>query len=596
MADPEAGGESRQYRVLARKYRPTTFAELIGQDAMVRTLTNALRSGRIAQAYMLSGVRGVGKTTTARILARALNCIGPDGRAGPTPEPCGVCEVCRAITADRHLDVIEMDAASRTKVEEIRDLLDGVPYRPTSARYKVYIVDEVHMLSGHSFNALLKTLEEPPEHVKFVFATTEIRKVPVTVLSRCQRFDLRRIEVALVARHLRDIAGREGVVVSEEALHLIARAADGSVRDGLSLLDQAIALGEGTVAEAGVREMLGLIDRTVTFDLFEAVMRGETATALALLEGQYAAGADSAAVLEDLLDLTHWITRIKVAPEAARTPGIAEAERTRGVADAEALSMADVTRAWQMLLKGLQETRAAPQPIQAAEMVLIRLAYAARLPTPAEAIRGLDPGAGAAPPPPASPAPRSAARTPSSRGDGALASLVPQRDGAASIAPGLPRADRAPPKPAIEPAAEPATEPGDGSGRPRSFGDVVDLVRRHKEAILYGHLVADVRLVRFETGRIEINASGAAPADLPQRLSRFLSERTGERWLVTVSREAGQPSLLEQRQVEAAAHLRAIEDDPLIREIMRVFPGATIEQVRMPPPVDEPAAGDEEQE
>ncbi|MFZ1412986.1 MAG: DNA polymerase III subunit gamma/tau, partial [Defluviicoccus sp.] len=408
MTTAEAGtsaplGQTQPYRVLARKYRPATFAQLIGQEAMVRTLGNALRSGRLAHAYMLSGVRGVGKTTTARIIARALNCVGLDGAGGPTPEPCGVCTHCVAIAQDRHLDVIEMDAASRTKVEEIRELLDGVPYRPTSARYKVYIVDEVHMLSTHSFNALLKTLEEPPEHVKFIFATTEIRKVPVTVLSRCQRFDLRRVDTAEIARHLQRVATAETVSASEGALNLIARAADGSVRDGLSLLDQAIALGAGQIDETVVREMLGLVDRTVVFDLFDALMQGEVACALEILGGRYAAGADPAAVLEDLLELTHWITRIKVVPAAAAAPGVAEAERVRGGAMAEKLDMAEVTRVWQMLLKGLGETRVAPVPIQAAEMVLIRIAYAARLPTPADAIESLSRGTSPSSPMPTRP-------------------------------------------------------------------------------------------------------------------------------------------------------------------------------------------------
>lgn len=389
VADPVAPGASALlaagtgadgYRVLARKYRPTTFAELIGQEAMVRTLTNALASGRLAHAFMLSGVRGIGKTTTARIVARALNCVGADGTGGPTAAPCGQCAHCVAITADRHMDVIEMDAASRTGVDEIRELLDGTRYRPTSARYKIYIIDEVHMLSRNAFNALLKTLEEPPEHVRFVFATTEIRKVPVTVLSRCQRFDLRRIDADLLVAHLGDIARREGADASATALHLIARAADGSVRDGLSLLDQAIAHGEGTVEEDDVRRMLGLADRSVTFDLLDAAIRGNAAAALDLLAAQYRAGADPVEILTDLLELTHWLTRIKVVPDCVDAAGVPEAERVRGRSMAERLAMGEASRLWQMLLKGLGETRAAPSPVQAAEMVLIRIAYAARLP------------------------------------------------------------------------------------------------------------------------------------------------------------------------------------------------------------------------
>ena len=414
-----SGGPSAGYRVLARKYRPTIFADLIGQEAMVRTLTNALASGRLAHAFMLSGVRGIGKTTTARIIARALNCIGPDGGGGPTASPCGVCQHCTAIAADRHMDVIEMDAASRTGVDEIRELLDGVRYRPTSARYKIYIIDEVHMLSRNAFNALLKTLEEPPEHVRFVFATTEIRKVPITVLSRCQRFDLRRIDQERLAQHLADIAGREGAGVDPAALHLLARAADGSVRDALSLLDQAIAHAGGSVDDETVRRMLGLADRTVTYDLADALLRGAIAEALALVAAQYRAGADPVEMLSDLLDLTHWCTRIKVDPACLEAPGVAEAERVRGREIAGRLSMAEATRLWQMLLKGLGEVRTAPSPLQAAEMVLIRIAYASRLPTPAEALSGAKPvpaGAGSGSPAAGSAAPAAGSAAPAAAG------------------------------------------------------------------------------------------------------------------------------------------------------------------------------------
>ncbi len=596
----DVGGGAWQYRVLARKYRPTTFAELIGQDAMVRTLTNGLRSGRLAHAYMLSGVRGVGKTTTARIIARALNCVGADGRGGPTPEPCGVCANCAAIAQDHHLDVIEMDAASRTRVEEIRELLDGVPYRPTSARYKVYIIDEVHMLSTHSFNALLKTLEEPPEHVKFVFATTEIRKVPVTVVSRCQRFDLRRIDADVIVRHLARIADLEGVEASEDALKMIARAADGSVRDGLSLLDQAIALGEGRLDAAAVRDMLGLADRTVTFDIFDALMAGDARAALALLAGQYEAGADPVALIEDLLALVHWLTRIKVAPESAQAPGLPEAERVRGPAIAERLPMAHATRAWQILLKGLSEVRLAPKPIQAAEMLLIRLCYAAQLPTPGEALASLAPSG--APP-------RSSGGAVPSAGSGRsqspiLASVVPSprpltldRSTDYARAPKLDGATDAGPHAGVSlQSASQRSAQRTGRSSLRSFAEVVDLVRDEKEAILHGHLIADVRLVRFGTGRIELNLLSSAPGDLPQRLSRLLSERTGERWLVTVAREDGEPSLYEQRRQAEARRIAEVAAHPLIKEIFEIFPGATIDRVRttMAPdaPPDEGAADD----
>ncbi|MCA1974480.1 MAG: DNA polymerase III subunit gamma/tau, partial [Caenispirillum sp.] len=400
---PETNPAPAAYRVLARKYRPRDFSTLIGQDALVRTLSNAIASGRLAQAYVLTGVRGVGKTTTARIIARALNCIGPDGTGGPTVTPCGVCQHCTAISEDRHVDVLEMDAASRTGVNDIREILDGVRYRPTSARYKIYIVDEVHMLSTAAFNALLKTLEEPPEHVKFIFATTEIRKVPVTVLSRCQRFDLRRVEAETLAAHFAGIAEQEGAQIEPAALAMVARAADGSVRDGLSLLDQAIAHGGGTVTEAQVRDMLGLADRAVVFDLFDAAMSGDVSRALSLIADQYAAGADPTVILQDMLELTHWLTRLKIAPDGADDPMAGESERVRGKDMATRLHMAVLTRAWQMLLKGLNEARSAPSPLQAVEMAVIRLTYAAHLPSPAEVVEKLSAQQQAQPPQPPTP-------------------------------------------------------------------------------------------------------------------------------------------------------------------------------------------------
>src|SRR5205807_7755822 len=378
------------YRVLARKYRPSTFAELIGQEAMVRTLSNAFATGRIAHAFILTGVRGVGKTPTARILARGLNCVGPDGAGGVTVAPCGVCANCRQIAEDRYSDVVEMDAASRTGVDDIRELTEGLLYRkPDLGRYRVYIIDEVHMLSRSAFNALLKTLEEPPPHAKFVFATTEIQKVPLTVLSRCQRFSLRRVPVELLAEHYRRIAEAEAVEVEPAALALIARAADGSVRDGLSLLDQAIALSGGRVAEAAVRDMLGVADRGLVFDLLESVLRGDAPAALAQMGHLYRGGADPLTVLQDLLDLSHFVTRLKLAPEAGTGDPIAEGDRARARPLAEKLSIPVLARAWQMILKGLEEVQMAPSPIQAAEMVLVRLAYVADLPAPAELVRSL---------------------------------------------------------------------------------------------------------------------------------------------------------------------------------------------------------------
>ena len=556
------------YRVLARKYRPTDFAGLIGQEAMVRTLTNAIQSGRLAHAFVLTGVRGVGKTTTARIIARALNCVGGDGTGGPTIDPCGVCEHCRAIAEDRHVDIMEMDAASRTGVGDIREIIEGVRYRPTSARFKVYIIDEVHMLSTAAFNALLKTLEEPPEHVKFIFATTEIRKIPVTVLSRCQRFDLRRVEMAVLEAHFAGIAAREGAEIEAGALKLIARAADGSVRDGLSLLDQAISHGAGTVSEAQVRDMLGLADRARVFDLFEAVMKGTIAPALDLMAEQYALGADPAVVVQDMLELTHWLTRLKVTPDAADSSAASETERVRGGQMAAALSMAQLSRAWQMLLKGLTETRAAPNPLQAAEMAVVRLAYAADLPTPAEAIEQLR----AHPPAPRGPG----GGGPAPAGGGGVVAAAAQRlvdpagggGGATALK--------------LAPAPEAAPAPTSLPSMPASFAELVALVSEKREGILATALKREVRLVRFEPGRLEIRlGDDRRHHDLPAKLARLLGEWTGRRWTVAVnSVDPAQGTLAEQ---EAAAETRRREDaaaHPLVQAVLAAFPGASVEAVR----------------
>jgi DNA polymerase-3 subunit gamma/tau len=568
------------YRVLARKYRPTDFAGLIGQEALVRTLTNAIQSGRLAHAFVLTGVRGVGKTTTARIIARALNCVGPDGRGGPTIDPCGTCEHCRAIAEDRHVDVLEMDAASRTGVNDIRELIEGVRYRPTSARFKIYIIDEVHMLSTAAFNALLKTLEEPPEHVKFVFATTEIRKIPVTVLSRCQRFDLRRVEMEVLAEHFRAIAAKEGADIEDEALRLIARAADGSVRDGLSLLDQAISHGAGMVGAGQVRDMLGLADRARVFDLFEAVMKGQVAAALDQVADQYAAGADPAVVLQDMLELTHWLTRLKVTPDVADIAATAsETERVRGADMAKALSMATLTRAWQMLLKGLAETRAAPNPLQAAEMALVRLAYAAELPSPAELVEQLRNN------PPQPSAPRGGGGGGAPAGGGFTQAGASQRVDA-PVGPG-----------ATALKMEPAPAPTQLPAMPQTLAEVVALLQERREAVLSVQLRTQVAPVRCEAGRIEFRPLSGAPADLAPKLARLLSEWTGRRWTVAVNTlDPAQATLAEQ---DAAAELKRREDaaaHPLVKAVLQAFPGAAIEAVRdlTPEGGDEDDAGDAE--
>ncbi len=394
--------DASKYQVLARKYRPETFADLVGQDAMVRTLKNAFAADRIAQAFIMTGIRGTGKTTTARIIAKGMNCIGPDGEGGPTTEPCGQCEHCTAIMEGRHVDVIEMDAASNTGVGNIREIIDSVHYRAASARYKVYIIDEVHMLSTGAFNALLKTLEEPPAHVKFIFATTEIRKVPVTVLSRCQRFDLRRIEPEVMIRLLTKIATAEQAEINDDALALITRAAEGSARDATSLLDQAISHGAGETTAEQVRAMLGLADRGRVMDLFDMIMQGDAAGALAELSAQYSEGADPMAVLRDLAEVTHWISVVKITPEAAEDPTISPDERTRGQSMAQRLGMRPLTRMWQMLLKALDEVASAPNAMMAAEMAVIRLTHVSELPSPEDLVRKLQ--SSAPPPPPPGPA------------------------------------------------------------------------------------------------------------------------------------------------------------------------------------------------
>ena len=586
------------YRVLARKYRPTTFDQLIGQDAMVRTLTNAFASGRIAQAFMLTGVRGVGKTTTARIIARALNCVGPDGKGGPTAAPCGQCDNCTAIAEDRHVDVLELDAASRTGVGEMRELLDGVRYRPVSARYKVYIIDEVHMLSTSAFNALLKTLEEPPAHVKFIFATTEIRKVPVTVLSRCQRFDLRRIDADTLIKLYTDVAKAEGVEIAPAALALIARAADGSARDGLSLLDQAIARAEGAITEAEVRDMLGLADRTQLFDLYDLLMRGDAKGALDLMAALYAAGADPAVVVQDLLELTHWLTRIKLVPQSAEAPGVAEAERVRGGAMAAQLTLAHLARVWQMLLKGLSEVQAAPLPLQAAEMVLIRLTHATDLPTPADLVRQLQDGGGAS-----AGRPRTSAtpeRSAPSTTALAAAPTAPARSEPSDLPSpaeaGFAKAGRPRAFAGGGGIAAAQAEPAALAPNPESFAAIVALLGERREAILQAHLKNNVHLVRFEPGRIEFRPDEHAPRNLANRLGELLSEWTGRRWVVAISSEPGEPTLAQQESAADRRERAEVTAHPLVQAAMAAFPGATIEAIRdlsaaVEPPVDgEPEA------
>ena len=563
---PQAG---KHYRVLARKYRPSSFDDLIGQDAMVRTVSNAFETGRIPQAWILTGVRGVGKTTTARILARALNYELPDGSVkGPTIHMPVVGVHCQAIMESRHIDVLEMDAASHTGVDDVRQISDSVRYAPASARYKVYIIDEVHMLSTAAFNAFLKTLEEPPEHAKFIFATTEIRKVPVTVLSRCQRFDLRRVDADILMNHLANIAAKENVEIEPEALGIIARAAEGSVRDSLSLLDQAIAHAAGPVRADTVRQMLGLADRTRVIELFESLVRGDIASAFREFRDQYDTGADPVVILSDLAEFTNFVTRVKIVPAIADNVAFGETERMRAREFAAKLSMRVLSRMWQMLLKGIAEVQAATRPAAAAEMVLVRIAYVADMPTPDEALRmieqvGVSPlaGANAAP-----------------RGTSASTNSAAQPSASHAIAALRTNAEPSARAQMIAPMGEPQSAPA--ALRLASFAELVALAADKRDLLIKAALEADVRLVRIEDGRLEVALERSAARTLVSDISRKLEQWTGRRWTVIVSNEPGQPTLRSQNEAARNQRERAAEADPRVQEVLARFPGAKVVEVR----------------
>jgi DNA polymerase-3 subunit gamma/tau len=544
------------YRVLARKYRPKSFADLVGHGPMVQTLSNAFETGRIAQAWMLTGVRGVGKTTTARILARALNYEIAGRVDKPTVEMSELGAHCQAIMEGRHVDVIEMDAASHTGVDDVREIIEAVRYKPATARFKVYIIDEVHMLSGAAFNALLKTLEEPPEHAKFIFATTEIRKVPITILSRCQRFDLRRIDAGLIEATLRRIAEAEGVAAEPAALAAIARAAEGSMRDAQTLLDQAIAHGAGAVEAETVRRMLGLADRTRIIDLFEMLMRGEIAGALGELRAQYDLGAEPQAVLSDLAAFTHFVTRVKLVPATADDAGLIEAERERGQDFAGSLSIRVLSRAWQVLLKGIEEVQASTKPLAAADMVLVRLAYAADLPTPDEALRQLRDSNGAA-------APAGPAR-PSVPTDS-----VPR---ARLVAGG---GTRAAPGPAVA-APAPATV------ALSSLDEMIALAETRRDPKMKFDLERHVRPIVVEPGRIEFEPGERAPANLAGEIGRKFSDWTGMRWIATVARAGGGETAFEREQSQKSREMDEIRANPTVAAVLNRFPGAEIVNVGAP--------------
>ncbi|MCX7287399.1 MAG: DNA polymerase III subunit gamma/tau [Rhodobacterales bacterium] len=547
------------YQVLARKYRPQTFADLIGQEAMVRTLKNAFAADRIAHAFVMTGVRGVGKTTTARIIAKGLNCVGPDGTGGPTTEPCGVCKPCIGVSEGRFFDVLEIDAASSTGVDNIRELNAMANTRPAEGRFKIFIIDEVHMLSINAFNALLKTLEEPRAHTKFIMATTEIRKVPVTVLSRCQRFDLKRIEPEVMMAHLAAIAAREGATLALDALALITRAAEGSVRDAMSLMDQAIAHGAGETTGDQVRAMLGLADRGRTLDLFDMIMRGDAATALAELSSQYADGADPMAVLRDLAEITHWVSVIKINPAAAEDPTTPPDEQARGLDMAGRLPMRAMTRMWQMLLKAIEEVALAPNAMMAAEMAMIRLTHVADLPDPETLVRKL------------SDSPRPA---------GGMPGGVPAGGGTVH-APRLAPALSAPVRGPVMTAAAPALAESQLQVY-ATFEAVIDLIRQKRDMVLLNDVETGLRLVRYSPGRVEFEPAPDARPDLAARLGQRLQGWTGARWAVSVVSSGGAPTVAETRNSELTAARSEAAMDPLVQAILSAFPGAAVSAVRSP--------------
>lgn len=542
MAEEE--NKDNQYVVLARKYRPQNFEYLLGQDALVQTLTNAIKNNRLHHAYILTGIRGVGKTTTARLIAKALNCTGLDGKGGPTIHPCGVCENCKAIAAGRHIDVMELDAASRTGVDDIREILDGVRYKPTNARYKIYIIDEVHMLSKNAFNALLKTLEEPPAHVKFIFATTEIRKVPVTVLSRCQRFDLQRLTIEDLTKLFNKIVAAENLKAEDEALHMIAKAADGSARDGLSLLDQAISLGAGVVKTDIVKEMIGLADRSQTFELFEKLVLGDTKETIIKLQEQYKNGANPTTLLQDLINITHLLAKTKLVPSFVNDPSLSEAEKELCQRLGAKVSIAVLSKMWQMMIKGLGELQVAPVQIDALEMILIRIAYSASLPTPYELLNDVKKNS----------------------------NLSLSRPAAAATSAPAPVFRAAP---AAEPDSELSNTP-----KFQAFDRLTDLVNyleQKKMPLAEYALKNDVSVSEFSNGFIKMTVSEKIHPDFILNLHKILTEATGLTWKIELSRGALGVTLADLERAAEEEEKRNIMEYPLVKAIMAEFKGAKIE-------------------
>lgn len=567
MAEEETN--NNQYVVLARKYRPQTFEDLLGQDALVQTLTNAIKNNRLHHAYILTGIRGVGKTTTARLIARALNCTGLDGKGGPTIHPCGVCENCKAIAAGRHIDVLELDAASRTGVDDIRELLDGVRYKPTNARYKVYIIDEVHMLSKGAFNALLKTLEEPPSHVKFIFATTEIRKVPVTILSRCQRFDLQRLSVDTLLQLFHKVLTSENIKADEEALQMVARAADGSARDGLSMLDQAIVLGDGKVKTDTVIEMIGLADRTQTLDLFEALSQGNVDKVLKNLEGQYKNGANPLIILQDLINVTHMLTKVKIVPNALNGEMLSENDRQLCMKLSQSLSVAVLSRMWQMLLKGLSELNISPMPMDALEMILIRVAYSANLPTPAELLEQVKKNSSSI----VIDTKESFRATPEVK--------APQT---VSQTADVIRIDKTittnAPQPEVSAQAQTTSTQDNSSPCPfTKIDDLVQYLEAHKKMLLLYALKNDVSIEEFGNWHIKLALSEKTQPDFINNLQKALQEASGRSWQIEIRKGPVGETLADKEAAAIEADKRSAAENPLVKAILSEFKGAKIDTI-----------------
>lgn len=567
--------------VLARKYRPQIFADLVGQEALVRTITNAIEHNRLAHAYMLTGIRGVGKTSSARIIAKGLNCIGADGKGGMTPNPCGKCKHCVEIASDSHIDVIEIDAASNTGVDNIREIIEGAKYNPVSARFKIYIIDEVHMLSKAAFNALLKTLEEPPERIKFIFATTEIRKVPITILSRCQRFDLKRLDEASLTTHLEHIAQLESIQAETEALQLIARAGDGSCRDSLSLLDQAMTQFDLKITASDVRQMLGLSDRTSLFDLYDSLMSGDIQKALAYLDKQYESGADPLVVAQDLLTLTHWLTRVKIVPDLAQDITVPEAERVRGTQLATTLSMASLTAAWQLLLKGLNEVKQADNPLIALEMVLIRLAFLSELPTPAQILEDIKKntivdGIQSTTPMPSRVIRQISQSDVSTSNNFVLATATPHQ-GTSTFS-----NEGASPSASITNAAVCKVQaPMETTGVVlSSLTQLVDLAKKSGDRLLAYNIETCVRPLSIENSILTCSFTPEAPRTLSGDLVRFLKDKTGVNWEVRAQSAVSSQTLKEVQAEKKDLLINELQQTPLVKGILEAFAGAKLGRIK----------------